>query len=132
MMSGKPQGPHRDLTGMRFGRLVAQRFLEERTASKKIQWLCRCDCGNESRVVGADLNNGTTKSCGCLQREVVSKLNLKHGRSDTRVNVDPLYRTWLGMRNRCQNPKSQDWPLYGGRGVTVCSRWGWQQLVVIS
>lgn len=27
------------------------------------------------------------------------------------------------MRARCQNPKSADWPNYGGRGISVCQRW---------
>lgn len=27
------------------------------------------------------------------------------------------------MIKRCTNPKSKDWDLYGGRGVTVCERW---------
>lgn len=28
------------------------------------------------------------------------------------------------MRARCTNPKLKDWKYYGGRGVTVCRRWG--------
>lgn len=35
----------------------------------------------------------------------------------------PLYCTWLAMRRRCSNPKSEKYPLYGGRGITVCERW---------
>jgi hypothetical protein len=27
------------------------------------------------------------------------------------------------MRHRCSNPNSEDYPRYGGRGITVCDRW---------
>jgi hypothetical protein len=42
-----------------------------------------------------------------------------HGESFTR-----LYRIWSDMRQRCTNPRTKDWPRYGGRGITVCSEWG--------
>lgn len=32
-------------------------------------WLCRCECGNLTKVNSYKLLNGHTKSCGCLQRE---------------------------------------------------------------
>lgn len=35
----------------------------------------------------------------------------------------PLYRIWVGMKTRCYNVKSKDYPLYGGRGIKVCDRW---------
>lgn len=28
------------------------------------------------------------------------------------------------MRQRCLNPKSSDFKYYGGRGITICERWG--------
>ena len=39
----------------------------------------------------------------------------------TRTNY--LYRAWLGMKQRCTNPKHNAFPNYGGRGITVCDRW---------
>jgi hypothetical protein len=35
----------------------------------------------------------------------------------------PEYGSWLMMRNRCNNPRSLDYPYYGGRGIRVCDRW---------
>lgn len=35
----------------------------------------------------------------------------------------PLYRTWVGIKDRCCNPNSKYWARYGGRGITVCERW---------
>jgi len=54
-----------DLTGQRFGKLVV---LERAGSSKqsKATWLCICDCGSETIVVGNNLQN-QTRSCGCGQ-----------------------------------------------------------------
>lgn len=59
---------HLDLTGRRFGRLVA---LERaaRSANGKARWRCRCDCGREFITAGLYLRGGQTKSCGCLRSE---------------------------------------------------------------
>lgn len=58
----------RDLTGMRFGRLVAIEAAGRRRRSS-IVWRCRCDCGREVEVSSEMLTRGITMSCGCLQRE---------------------------------------------------------------
>lgn len=34
-----------------------------------------------------------------------------------------LYRTWVGMWNRCANPRCEAWFIYGARGISVCERW---------
>lgn len=33
------------------------------------------------------------------------------------------YRSWQMMKNRCLNPKAQDWDYYGGRGVKIADEW---------
>lgn len=35
----------------------------------------------------------------------------------------PLYQTWSGMKQRCNNPKNPAYAKYGGRGIKVCERW---------
>lgn len=60
-------GKRQDLTGRRFGMLVA---LEKRPdPNGRVRWFCRCDCGGETVSYTASLNSGHTQSCGCLQRE---------------------------------------------------------------
>jgi hypothetical protein len=36
----------------------------------------------------------------------------------------PEYIAWQSMKARCSNPKQPSWRWYGGRGITVCERWG--------
>ena len=35
----------------------------------------------------------------------------------------PLYQVWKRMKNRCNNPKSEAYPNYGGRGIIECESW---------
>lgn len=41
----------------------------------------------------------------------------------TRAPRRPYYALWVSMLRRCYDLKNQDYPRYGGRGVTVCDRW---------
>lgn len=43
-----------------------------------------------------------------------------HGLSN---NKSPAYRSWSAMKNRCLNPKADDFDYYGGRGIKICKRW---------
>lgn len=58
----------KDLTGQRFGKLLAVKPTEERK-NGRIVWECQCDCGEAAYVLGTKLVSGNTKSCGCLRRE---------------------------------------------------------------
>ena len=66
-----------DISGMKFGRLTVIDRAPNR--DKTTMWNCECECSNKTVVPGGDLKNGTTKSCGCLQIDVVKKRNYKHG-----------------------------------------------------
>jgi hypothetical protein len=61
-----------ELAGKRYGRLtvLSRNPQKYKTGLQKHHWLCRCDCGNETTVNQSGLFAGTTKSCGCLQREL--------------------------------------------------------------
>lgn len=61
-----------DLEGQKIARFtVLGRRADE--ADGRRQWICECQCGNVVPVVGTDLRNGNSKSCGCLRRESSSK-----------------------------------------------------------
>lgn len=74
MPSGiRPKRHGQDISGQRFGRLVAVSNTGVRKSNGYI-WLCRCDCGNMALVPIHSLTTGNTKSCGCLQKESRYKL----------------------------------------------------------
>lgn len=62
-----------DVTGKKFNRLTVLSIILPYTG----RWLCRCDCGNIRAVKVASLNNGGTKSCGCIRAENVRKAIFK-------------------------------------------------------
>lgn len=109
-----------DITDKRFVKLTVKSFVGIVGNNPHNKWLCQCDCGNEIIVSGANLRSGVTKSCNCLQKESASIANKKHGASIVETKE---YRAWLGLRKRCNNKNSFDYPQYGGRGITVCERW---------
>lgn len=57
-----------DLTGQIFGKLTVLERDFEKTGSNAY-WICQCKCGNITTVRGADLKQGHTRSCGCLQEQ---------------------------------------------------------------
>lgn len=58
----------KDLTGIRFGKLVAVSATEERQ-SRYVVWRCQCDCGNMCNVDSRRLQRGTVTNCGCEPKE---------------------------------------------------------------
>lgn len=64
---GKPN----NLIGKKFGKLTVVKRGEDYispSGTRRVQWLCKCDCGNENLILVAanNLTSGHTKSCGCL------------------------------------------------------------------
>lgn len=55
-----------DLTGERFGKLTVLRRAPNK--GKGTCWACICDCGGYIETRGADLKNGSVRSCGCIRR----------------------------------------------------------------
>ena len=53
-----------DITGQRFGKLVA--LNKEPSRNKKTYWKFKCDCGREKIIQTGHVINGTIQSCGCI------------------------------------------------------------------
>lgn len=107
-----------NLVGMKFGRWTVIARAENGEHSRIPRWICRCECGNKSTVYGSTLKNGESQSCGCLQKELLSKRRTSHGMTVTRP-----YYIWKNAKDRCQNPKCKHYKDYGGRGIKVCEKW---------
>jgi len=113
-------GKIKDLTGMKFGRLLVisqQGWKQQSNGKRKPLWLCQCDCGRRTVAQSGNLGR-STNSCGCIKSEEMRSKLTKHGNLN-----HPIYGSWQAMKQRCYNPKMKAYHNYGGRGITVCDRW---------
>ena len=114
-----------DLSGQRFGRLVAISRTDERY-NNSVVWLCRCDCGAEKPINASDLRQQKIRSCGCLHREQsaaqavrIGRENRRHGHKVAGAETG-TYSSWRAMLKRTGDENNK---YYGAIGVTVCERW---------
>jgi hypothetical protein len=100
---------HIDITGQRYGRLVALK----RVASRKgygTLWLFRCDCGIEKEMPLGSVRSGDVLSCGCLRSERRLAAQLRQAWCEIALRT-MAYTAWCRMKQLCTNPNS------------VCDRW---------
>lgn len=104
-----------DLTGERFGRLVA---LRPSHADKRGEWLwlCRCDCGNEVIVRGAHLRSSATRSCGCLRAELSSGKRWSDVMREKRRKTFDQKRESLFWSRVAKRSDAECWLWTGGHG----------------
>lgn len=103
----------KDLTGKIYGKLTVLSYSHS-DKSNQSMWLCQCDCGKTTTARATSLTSGRLKSCGCYNKES----HTKHGASNTKE-----YQTWIRIKDRCLNPNNKSYKDYGGRGITICSKW---------
>jgi hypothetical protein len=107
-----------DMTGQRFGRWLVIEQDETVADRKGARWIVKCDCGKVKSRLGHSLRSGQSTSCGCYAAEQTSIRERRHGMTKTTEHT-----IWRTMIVRCTNPKNHAWRRYGGRGITVCTRW---------
>lgn len=57
-----------------------------------------------------------------MDKRFGNKNAFKHGGCPNR-KPSPEYQSWYHMKDRCLNPNSDHWSMYGERGIKVCKRW---------
>ncbi len=79
---------------------------------------CICKCGNLVTVLTSNYLKGTTLSCGCYSKEILSKKARKYERSN-----NDLLCIYYEIINRCYDAQHVNYKYYGAKGVTVCDEW---------
>ena len=98
-----------DITGKRFGRLVALQPVarENNRTHRCILWLCQCDCGDKIVTRGTRLRAGVTRSCGCLNgpNRTIRVQRLAERYRYQIADFDRAVHEWLSRINaRAQKP----------------------------
>lgn len=88
-----------ELVGKRFGRLVVKMSAGEDRYGKSL-FLCKCDCGNTKVIIGSSLVQRFTKSCGCLQKEIVRDLRILPGNEAGFRKLLQRYKRWARRGGR--------------------------------
>lgn len=103
-----------DLVGRKYN------FLEviSRHETDVRKWMCKCDCGKITATSRQRLENGRSKSCGCMKSELLAKAFTIHGAAGNGEN-NPTYQSYVAMLHRCYDNKRFGWERYGGRGIIV-------------
>lgn len=85
----------------------------------------RCVCGVEKWVRTDKLRSGSTKSCGCLAKEMADAARkVREPKRPPMSNDERRVRAvHTAMMQRCTNPNNANYKTYGGRGIGVCLRW---------
>jgi hypothetical protein len=102
------------LIGRRFGRLTVIEISDKKDKHGSTFYRCRCECGKETVTRAAFLENGRTRSCGCLAKENAVKHHGSHSR---------LYHIWYGVIRRTEDSSRKEYNACGARGIQMCREW---------
>lgn len=80
-----------NLNGKIFGALTVIDRVENNSRGST-RWICQCECGNETIVIGSILNGGKTKSCGCKVQSTGKKSPLFMGHEEIHG------KAWSGIK----------------------------------
>jgi len=115
-LNKKPPTPPKYIQGFKKDRLT---ILSVEGTGKNKKLTVQCECGT-IKILNGIVSFKATQSCGCLQKE-------KSYRNGLFTNNDKekelMYARYKNMKRRCYNEKSDNYYLYGGRGIKVCDRW---------
>jgi hypothetical protein len=112
-----------DITRQRYGFLVAIERVSLPGAVGGIRWKFKCDCGNETIKRIDSVRRGHTQSCDCRSsRRIIGERSTTHGHSAARTRSRTL-AAYKNAKSRCFNKNVGKYPAYGGRGITMCTRW---------
>ena len=90
--------------GKTYGKLTILNEPELPRQGSKVE--VQCSCGVKTTKPWHSVAYGNTSSCGCIK--------FTAGKES---NKNPLYKTYCGIKRRCNNQADKDYKRYGGKGI---------------
>lgn len=96
-------------------KIIGSKVIRGRT---HLQVLCHCGSTRFSQK----FNAFRSSSCGCLTKQIISSYRTVHGHAKHGFET-PTWKSWKSMHDRCYLKTHKSYKDYGGRGISVCTRW---------
>lgn len=110
-----------DIIGKNFTYLTCIEFVPD--ASKIAKFIFQCSCGKVKLIDAQSVVRGLTKSCGCLQKELMKSRMTKHGHGSNNSKTR-TYSSWASMMDRCEwGGNKIMYKKYGAKGIKVNPDW---------
>ena len=113
-----------DITGQRFGKLIAIKRVRNR--GRRTWWRFRCKCGQFClrgfEGIQAAKRKGFVSCCDICFSKAIGERSFKHGHKINRTHTR-TYKAWQHAKSRCYSKTDPKYPIYGRRGITMCKRW---------
>jgi len=117
---------------------ATRRAASGRSTAPLVPQLCACGCGQYAAV--DEHRNRVSKYVPGHNARTAHPMQGKHHTEETKARLasytgekasaykhgwaaTPTYNSWSSMISRCYDPTNASYPIYGGRGITVCARW---------
>lgn len=81
------QNKTEDLTNKKFGRWTVLHRIENPKGGRDAYWLCQCECSTIRAVMGKNLKNGRSTSCGCWKKELNRQQMIQYNKEHAAINI---------------------------------------------
>lgn len=81
-------------------------------------WVCQCKCGTVRAFFENNLQTHVSRSCGCLNKELLGNYSRTHGMSKSNE-----YSIWADLKGKILDPDHRDYGSYGAKGIGMDEGW---------
>lgn len=117
-------GKAKDITGNKYGKLLAIEDTRFKASNGSTKWLFLCDCGEQYIARKCHITSGKMTCCTSCQKLSAKIKATKHGLTyDASGNKCKTFQAYLNIKKRCHNPNSKDYKDYGAKGILMQQSW---------